>query len=232
MQKRIENGLLKNKKYNCVIFDLGYTLVEHNDEAETRDLAKILDIPYCTEFKDEIASFWRNSGKYTANNIITKGFYYNLIEKHFPYIKRFNINSQKFFEALCTKSEVGAYPNTEKVLKYLFNKNIKIYGLSNWFKDDQIKELKNLKINQYFEDVLGWDNSYAKPNPTTIKTYILNHHKNDEVILVGNDLQIDIGCAINAKIDSVWANYNDEKNNANLQPTYTIQKLEELQGIV
>ena len=231
MQRKIENGQLKNK-YKCAIFDLGYTLVEHNDEIETKDLAQILDIPYCTEFKNEIASFWKNSGKYTADSIITKDFYYNLIEKHLPYIKRFNISPQNFFDALCAKSEVGAYPCTEEILKHIFNKNIKIYGLSNWFKDDQIKELKNLKIEGYFEDVLGWDHSYAKPNPTTIKKHILSQYNNNEVILVGNDLQIDIRCAINAKIDSVWANYNHEKNETNIQPTYTIQSLKELKEII
>ena len=232
MQRKIDNGQLQNRRYYCVIFDLGYTLVEHNDEIETKELANILKIPYCNEFKDEIASFWKNSGKYTLNNIITKDFYYNLIEKHFPYIDKFNISPQNFFEALCTKSEVGAYPNTEKILKYISSKNIKIYGLSNWFREDQIKELENLNIKKYFEDVLGWDNSYAKPNPCTINKFILNKYSNKNVLLNGNDLNIDIKCAKNAKIDSVWTNYNNEQNNTSIIPTYEINNLLELKKII
>ncbi len=232
MQRKIENGQLHNKKYNCVIFDLGYTLIEHNDDIETRELANILNIPYSEEFKSEIASFWKNAGKYTYNNKITKEFYYNLIEKHFPYIQRFQISPQTFFNALCTKSEVGAYPNTEAILKYIYENNIKIYGLSNWFKDDQIKELNNLKIDKYFEDVLGWDNSYAKPDPSTINKYILSKYNNENVILIGNDLDIDIKCAINAGIDNVWTNYNNEKNKSQITPTYEIHNLLELKNII
>ena len=38
-------------KYKCIIFDIGYTLVKHNNEIESKMMAEILNIPHSKEFE-------------------------------------------------------------------------------------------------------------------------------------------------------------------------------------
>lgn len=52
-------------KYKCVIFDVGYTLVEHNDKKETEMISKLLNIPYSEDLVNEISNFWKKSAEYT-----------------------------------------------------------------------------------------------------------------------------------------------------------------------
>lgn len=218
--------------YKCIIFDIGYTLVKHNNEIESKMMSEILNIPYSKEFENQVARFWKNSGELTKDKIINKEMYCNLIQKMFPYIKKYNIKSLDFFKALCEKGEVGKYEETDEILDYLYNKNYTLVSLSNWFSDDQEKELRNLKILKYFTNIFGWDNTYAKPNPITIKEKLLNKYQKNELILVGNSLDIDIQCGINAGIDTVWYNLENQNNKSDIKPTYEISNLLELKNIL
>lgn len=70
-------------KYKCVIFDVGYTLVEHNDKKETEMISKLLNIPYSEDLVNEISNFWKKSAEYTKEIIVTKepvGLYDEVIE--------------------------------------------------------------------------------------------------------------------------------------------------------
>ena len=56
-------------KYKCVIFDVGYTLVEHNDKKETEMIPKLLNIPYSEDLVNEISNFWKKSAEYLDNPV-------------------------------------------------------------------------------------------------------------------------------------------------------------------
>ena len=58
-------------KYKCVIFDVGYTLVEHNDKKETEMISKLLNIPYSEDLVNEISNFWKKSAEYTKEIIVS-----------------------------------------------------------------------------------------------------------------------------------------------------------------
>lgn len=46
--------------------------------------------------------------------------------------------------------------------------------------------------------------------------------------MIGNSLQIDIRCGINAGIDTIWYNSEKENNKTDINPTFEINNLLEL----
>ena len=54
-------------------------------------MAEILNIPHSKEFESQVARFWKNSGELTKDKIINKEMYCNLIQKMFPYIKKYKV---------------------------------------------------------------------------------------------------------------------------------------------
>ncbi len=219
-------------KYKCVIFDVGYTLVEHNDKKETEMISKLLNIPYSEDLVNEISNFWKKSAEYTKEIIVTKEKYFSILEKMFSCMKKYKINTEDFFMALCNKEPVGLCDEVIEILECLKKNNIKMFTLSNWFECNQQEELKKLNIYNYFEKIYGWDNKYAKPNPMVIREKILNQYNNNEILLIGDGLEKDIKCAINAKIDSCWINRKNLDNQSNITPTYVINNLLEIKEII
>lgn len=124
-------------KYKCVIFDVGYTLVEHNDKKETEMIFKLLNIPYSEDLVNEISNFWKKSAEYTKEIIVTKEKYFSILEKMFPCMKKYKINTEDFFMALCNKEPVGLYDEVIEILECLKKNNIKMFTLSNWFECNQ-----------------------------------------------------------------------------------------------
>ena len=61
---------------------------------------------------------------------------------------------------------------------------------------------------------------------------ILNQYNNNEILLIGDGLEKDIKCAINAKIDSCWINRKNLDNQSNITPTYVINNLLEIKKII
>lgn len=106
-------------KYKCVIFDVGYTLVEHNDKKETEMISKLLNIPYSEDLVNEISNFWKKSAEYTKEIIVTKEKYFSILEKRFPCMKKYKINTEDFFMALCNKEPVGLYDEVIEILECL-----------------------------------------------------------------------------------------------------------------
>lgn len=109
-------------KYKCVIFDVGYTLVEHNDKKETEMISKLLNIPYSEDLVNEISNFWKKSAEYTKEIIVTKEKYFSILEKMFPCMKKYKINTEDFFMALCNKEPVGLYDEVIEILECLKKK--------------------------------------------------------------------------------------------------------------
>lgn len=219
-------------KYKCVIFDVGYTLVKHNDEMETKMMADLLNIPYTEKFKNEVANFWNKSAEYTKDFVINENKYLEILKEMFPIMKEYKINVHNFFDALCNKGQIGIYDDVFETLKWLKNKNIEMVTLSNWFQNNQIEELKKLGIEKFFSNVYGWDNSFAKPNPYIVNRKVLSKYNKKEVLLVGDGLEKDIKCANRAGIDSCWINRNEKINNSPIQPTYEINNLLQMKKIL
>ena len=218
--------------YKCVIFDVGYTLVKHDDEKETKMMSSLLNIPYSQDFKNEISNFWKKSAEYTNDLIITEEKYLKILKKMFPIINKYNIPVYDFYKALSNKGQIGIYDDVIEILQWLKNKNIELVTLSNWFEENQKEELKKLNIYNFFSNVYGWDDSYAKPHPQIVNSKILSKYYNEEVLFVGDGLEKDIKCAIRAGIDSCWINRDNKINTTTVKPTYKIKNLLQMKKLM
>jgi 2-haloacid dehalogenase len=219
-------------KYKCIIFDVGYTLVKHNDEVETKMMADMLNIPYDEDFKSQVSNFWNKSAHYTKDRLMTEDEYLKILKNIFPVISKYKITEQDFFNALCNKGQIGIYEEVIEILEWLKGHNIDLYTFSNWFEENQKEELKKLNIADYFTDSFGWDNSYAKPSPSFVNEKILSKFSKDEVLFVGDGLEKDIKCAVNAGIDSCLINRQHFANETKITPTYEIENLLQIKNIL
>jgi putative hydrolase of the HAD superfamily len=109
----------------------------------------------------------------------------------------------------------------------------RMYILSNGFREVQHKKIKNSGLRPYFDKViLSEDAGKNKPHPDFF-TYALEvtNSRRDETLMIGDSWDADIVGAYNSQIDQVWLNPKDEKPKG-FEPTFTVQKLEEIKRIL
>ena len=124
----------------------------------------------------------------------------------------------------------GAY----ELLEYLKDK-YKLYIVSNGFRFVQESRIKIGNFEKYFDDVfVSEDVGIPKPAKEFFDycfEKLGNPDKND-TILIGDSLSADIIGGINYGIDTIWFNKNNEPLPNNIEPTYTVNTLKEIQKIL
>ena len=124
----------------------------------------------------------------------------------------------------------GAY----ELLEYLKDK-YKLYIVSNGFRFVQESRIKIGNFEKYFDDVfVSEDVEIPKPAKEFFDycfEKLGNADKND-TILIGDSLSADIIGGINYGIDTIWFNKNNEPLPNNIEPTYTVNTLKEIQKIL
>jgi 2-haloalkanoic acid dehalogenase type II len=185
-------------KYRAVLFDLGGTLVNTVDVSEI--FRRILETFGFRVDVDEIRkaleinrsnldveagqvelgeSFWT---KWNANLLIDVG-----IESDTEHLAR------RISDAWWNHSGLQLYPDVMPTLASLRTKKILIGIVTNALRNDYEQILQRLKIEQYFDVVVGTDDCRAaKPNPKIFQ-YALEKLKlkPSETIFVGDDLRRD-----------------------------------------
>ena len=61
---------------------------------------------------------------------------------------------------------------------------------------------------------------------------IIKHSNKEDIVMVGDNLYSDIQCGFNAGIDTIWYNPHNKENLLSKEPTYIINKLNELLEIL
>ncbi|MBR9997762.1 MAG: HAD-IA family hydrolase, partial [Cyclobacteriaceae bacterium] len=122
-------------------------------------------------------------------------------------------------------------PNAFEVLDYLRPK----YGLhviTNGFDDVQGIKLVHSKLRDYFDHIITSESvGHKKPNKEMFeKAIALIGAKTGECIMIGDNPVTDIQGAINASLDVIY--FNPEQETHNLPVTYEIRNLLELRGIL
>ena len=138
--------------------------------------------------------------------------------------------SAEFLEILPTKKVLFDY--TFEILNYLRGKKYVLHLITNGFEKTQWKKLDNSGLSEYFTQVITSESSsFVKPNKE-IFTYALDACEAclEESIMIGDNLDADIQGAINCGMDNVFVNHIQAE--CNLQPTYTITHLKELENIL
>lgn len=123
------------------------------------------------------------------------------------------------------------YPNAHETLHHLKIKGYKLYLLTNGFLEVQTIKIRECKLEQYFEKMITSEEAgYQKPNKKIFE-YALKtvNAKKSESIMIGDDVENDIQGAKNFGMDTVF--FNPEMQNTNIEATFTIKGLRELQSI-
>lgn len=124
----------------------------------------------------------------------------------------------------------GAYD----LLDYLQGK-YKLYIVSNGFRFVQESRLKIGNFEKYFDGVfVSEDIGIPKPAKEFFDYCFenINNPPKDDVILIGDSITADILGGINYGIDTIWFNKNNEPLPENINPTYTVNTLNEIKNIL
>jgi putative hydrolase of the HAD superfamily len=134
-----------------------------------------------------------------------------------------------FLDLLPTRNLL--FPHTTEVLDYLANKNYKLHLITNGFEKTQHAKLKNSGLDKYFVEVITSEGSNSLKPHKEIFEYAFARTKaaEQESIMIGDSLEVDIQGAMNAGIDQVYVNHINAT--VDIRPTYTVYSLKELEAI-
>jgi putative hydrolase of the HAD superfamily len=126
------------------------------------------------------------------------------------------------------------YEETYEVLDSLRGR-YKLLLLTNGSPDLQQEKLdREPKLPGYFDHIMISGNyGYGKPNPQLFAEALkLLGISPQEAIMVGDKLTTDVKGANASGIPSVWINRRNMVNDSDIEPSYEIRSLRELQGII
>ena len=137
--------------------------------------------------------------------------------------------SNKFLEILPTKTLL--FPHTIEILDYLTAKGYKLHLITNGFEKTQWSKINNSGLSPYFTHMITSEASNSLKPKKAIFDYALNKAGATlaESIMLGDNLDADIKGAINAGMDCIFVNHI--KATTDIQSTYTIEHLKELEQI-
>ena len=229
-------------KYRHLFFDLDHTLWDFNENARLtlNELYYELDLEKAgvnnfgnflkvyLEHNEQLWEKYRN-GMLKAEELRWKRMWNTLSD--------FGISDEDlarrlgncFLELLPTRNVLFA--DAVETLQYLKNKGYYLHLITNGFEDTQHCKLRNCGISDFFVEVITSEGSNSMKPKKEIFDYALTkakampHHS----IMIGDSIEVDIKGAINAGIDQVYVNHLGEM--CNIQPTYIVSSLKELQEI-
>ncbi|MEJ7589747.1 MAG: YjjG family noncanonical pyrimidine nucleotidase, partial [Ferruginibacter sp.] len=137
--------------------------------------------------------------------------------------------SEKFLELLPTRKLL--FPHTIEILDYLAGKNYQLHMITNGFEKIQWSKLNNSGLGGYFRNVITSETSNSLKPRKEIFDFAMQKAGATlaDSIMLGDNLEADIQGAFNAGMDTVFVNHI--KRTTELQPTYTITHLKELENI-
>lgn len=188
-----------------IIFDLDNTLMMFND-SYLSDYSSIINGTY-----EDGLSLYKSIGKYEAHaGIYNKKELLRFINKDMSTNYTMEL-FDKLLDAISNNWIYSVPEGTREVLNYLYCK-YKLYVLTNWFSECQSNRLKNIGLLKYFKEVVGADKVLPKPSPDGYK-YIIGDTKLDDVIMIGDNVNIDIKGANDVGIKSILADYRNKHPN-------------------
>ena len=229
-------------KYRHLFFDLDHTLWDFNENARLtlNELYYELDLEKAgvnnfgnflkvyLEHNEQLWEKYRN-GMLKAEELRWKRMWNTLSDFGISDEDLARRLGNRFLELLPTRNVL--FPDDVETLQYLKNKGYYLHLITNGFEDTQHCKLRNCGISDFFVEVITSEGSNSMKPKKEIFDYALTkakampHHS----IMIGDSIEVDIKGAINAGIDQVYVNHLGEM--CNIQPTYIVSSLKELQEI-
>ena len=230
------------RAYKHIFFDLDHTLwdFDNNEKNTLTDLYHEFELsekvtPYFDDFYNKYIYhnqlLWNRfqKGFISADELKWKRMWRTLLEFKVGDEVMAKKLSLRFLEVLPTKKEV--FPYTYEILEYLKSKGYSLHLITNGFEKTQWSKLKNTGIDHFFTQVITSEASNSVKPDKEIFEYALQkaNASLDHSIMIGDNLEADIQGAINAGMDCIFVNHISATTE--LQPTYTVTHLNELEKI-
>ncbi|AKP67468.1 YjjG family noncanonical pyrimidine nucleotidase [Companilactobacillus ginsenosidimutans] len=224
--------------YKNILFDLDNTIFDTKKNANLAlHKMKIAD---SFPFNEEHMKWWFQVndllwGQFEAGDISRK----ELLDSRFTtYFNKYNIEadsakSEVEFQALFA-AEHALMPNAWTMLENVSQKH-HLFVVSNGSKQKQLTQLAGADINQFFDKIfLAEDIGYKKPDVQFFDAVQsdIQGATTSNMLVVGDSLTADIDGANRSNIDSVWYDTELDGNNSQINPTYTIANLNELESLM
>ncbi|NOQ26523.1 MAG: noncanonical pyrimidine nucleotidase, YjjG family [Bacteroidales bacterium] len=228
-------------KYKNIFFDLDRTIWDFDKNA----LDTFQEIYLKYELENIFKSFNNFHKTYIKHNEkLWSDYRQGKIEKIFLSYKRFSLTLEEFgikdddlakriahdyIKISPTKKQL--FPFAHETLEYL-HKKYKLHIITNGFNEVQFTKLENSNLKKYFLNVFTSEDAGAqKPNPLIFEHALKNANaKEEESIMIGDDLQVDIVGAKDFGLDQIFFNPYKKKHSENI--THEINSLEKLQEIL
>ncbi|HEX5555758.1 MAG TPA: YjjG family noncanonical pyrimidine nucleotidase [Chitinophagaceae bacterium] len=229
--------------YKQIFFDLDHTLwdFEANSKESLQDMfiefaLAEKGIPDFSSFHLKYAShndkMWERyrKGYITREELRWKRVSHTLLDFKIGDQRLVQDISLRYLEVLPTKTHL--FPGTTEVLDYLKAKNYPLHLITNGFEKTQRLKLGHSGIDHYFTFIVTSESTGSLKPQREIFDHALRQSgcRASEAIMIGDALDVDILGARGAGIDQVY--FNPAKPAAGIQPTYSIQTLEELTDIL
>ncbi len=136
----------------------------------------------------------------------------------------------EFLEILPNKNKL--FPYTLEILFYLKNKGYQMHLITNGFEQVQYNKLEKSNIDAYFIEVITSEGSNSlKPNKEIFEHALAKASaKIEKSIMIGDNIEADIKGAMNVGMDTIFVNHINAV--VEIQPTYTVHHLKELEAIL
>jgi putative hydrolase of the HAD superfamily len=238
----IPESLLCMMKYRHLFFDLDHTLWDFETNAkevmqEVYDLNElhlkgILEFDlFFKQYSHHNERLWRRytRGHIKQEELRWKRMWFALLDFRVADEALSRRMALQFLERLPFKKNL--FPYTVEILTYLTGKGYQLHLVTNGFEAIQHNKLGSSNLRNYFVEVITSEASNSlKPNKEIFE-YALKKTGalKEECIMIGDNLDADIQGAMNAGLDTVFVNFF--RIETDLQPTYTIFHLRELENI-
>lgn len=230
-------------RYTTLFFDLDDTLVDtvRNNKEALRDVYEEYGLgsyfpafdDFYNKFRDINTHLWElyAHGKITKDYLRETRFRKTLEGVEVLTTEKSLQMNDVFLDRANTKKNV--IEGGKDILEYLYPK-YRMFILSNGFQEVQSHKMNNARLNPYFQKVILSDHiGKNKPHPA-IFDYALKEAGVDraETVMIGDNIGTDIIGARDSGIDQIWFNPNNQPDNEDVNPTYTIARLDELKAIL
>jgi len=229
------------KTYKHIFFDLDRTLwdFDSNSRAALTDVFEIHQLARYFESPEPFIN-----GYHKHNEVLWERYRKGTIKKELLRSLRFDLTLQDVsvedtdlakaigedYLQLSTEKTI-IFPYTHEILAYLHEK-YPLYILTNGFRETQFSKMKNCDLSKYFHTVFTSETiGFNKPHPKIFQWAVSSvNGRKEECIMIGDDIEVDIEGAKSYGIDQVF--FNPERLITESVPTYTIESLSELRGIL
>lgn len=229
-------------KYQHLFFDLDHTLwdFEANSRKTLADIYEEMTLStrgihdfdlfhknYLVH-NDKLWARYRN-GYIKVDELRWKRMWLTLLDFKIGDEKLARQMGERFLDLLPSRNLL--FPHTIEILEYLKNKGYKLHLITNGFEKTQHSKLKNSGIDKYFIEVITSEGSNSLKPHKEIFDYAFQRARAlpQHSIMLGDSIEADIQGAINAGIDQVFVNHLNAE--ADVNPTYTVYSLQELESI-